>query len=254
VDLRAASAGALRKGVNVLAAHLWEVDPTDISLVAGPRDPDALALRKGLTNYWKFDEGGDVMTASTLPGGTKVELPAKAGWAPGKHGTAVRLDRGQSMSLTDARKSVLPGAMSLSLWVRIDGGASIGQRPTRSKDGWSLSGLGSHASFTGLMENGKEIGVKASKNRNEPPLARGFEHWVFVYDQQQSEVRLFCNARLRNTQKLPSPLKASPHPLSITADGRGSGTFDEIAIWNRPLSEDEVKMLCNAGRGVELME
>jgi hypothetical protein len=47
-------------------------------------------------------------------------------------------------------------------------------------------------------------------------------------------------------------IRVSDAPLILGAGGKTLKVLDELAIWDRPLSEDEVKMLCNGGAGLEI--
>lgn len=255
IELRAASAAALREGRNVLAARLWDADPVDIVLEAGPRTPDVTALRKGLIGYWQFDEAEGATVTAQAPPGVTATAERAIDWTPGKRGTALKLDGGKLVlaGVEDpADKEGRLMSMTLSVWAKSTRGAVLSRRPQRSRDGWRLEGLGGSATFHAQTAKGKQQRIEGSKGRGEGTPSGGFNHWVLTYDHTAAEVCLYCNGQLRKKQTLDGDrLQASAHPLTLSG-WRGAAELDELAIWGRVLPQDEVLMLCSGGAGVDL--
>lgn len=109
--------------------------------------------------------------------------------------------------------------------------------------------------------------VHASKAGQSTAFGDGVE-WhnvVAVYDGEAKTMRAYVDAGMdpgTNPKKYPWAkdisgigIKPSDAPLKILSCSRSAGMFsalDEIAIWDRPLADEEIKALYNNGNGVRL--
>ena len=148
-----------------------------------------------------------------------------------------------------------------------------------NKEGWDLCGFDcGNTSFTGnTLVNGKAETYAAWARGGFCGDGTEWRHQVVVYDGLKKELRLYSNGKLsrimRDTVVVPpkKPKKnAPPLPLSVYAGPLVSSEapltlggldftsdlafqiYDELAIWSRPLSEEEVKKLYNNGYGSEI--
>ena len=148
-----------------------------------------------------------------------------------------------------------------------------------NKEGWDLRGFDrGNTSFTAnTMVNGKPETYAAWTRGSYCSDGVEWRHQVVVYDGLKKELRFFRNGEptriMRCTVVVPpkKPRKnARPLPLSVEAGpivtSKATLTigglefksdldfqiYDELAIWSRPLSEEEVKKLYNNGHGSEI--
>ncbi len=145
--------------------------------------------------------------------------------------------------------------------------------------GWDVRVFDSgNVSFTGNVTVDGASHIYAAFERSQGgPGGDGVEwtHHAIVYDGIKKEIRFYSNGRLRKTGKStitiprkdgkPVPLSVEPGPLLATArapltiggvkllnEDFDFHVFDELAIWSRLLTDEEVKKLYNGGTGAEI--
>jgi len=77
----------------------------------------------------------------------------------------------------------------------------------------------------------------------------GWKHVVLTYN--ETSVELFIDAVPRGTQALTAPTQTSGRPVKIGAERTGipvNGVIDDVRIYNRALSAEEIKRLYELGR------
>ena len=255
--LRDGAAAVLREGTNELTARL-EGKPIDVALRAGPRKPDLAALRKGLVAYWRLDEGKGSTVRCQVSGQASQVRGGDAKWVEGKMGSALNLG-GKAVVEAQGFKDpeTRPGkieAMTVALWARMGRheGDIVRKMPGgRAKVGWRLS-LGR---FEAALADGGAL------RQSTPGLGAEWAHCVVVFDAKAKRFAAYADAGAeRNRQVLKreakigtTPIEPSLAPLLIGEGGRSLKIVDELAIWRRALCEEEVKALCNGGRGLSLV-
>ncbi len=88
-----------------------------------------------------------------------------------------------------------------------------------------------------------------------PPMRPGWHHVVATYDGAAGELKIYVDGRERASASYPDfgEVAVNDHPVYLGAY-RGAahwlhGMLDEVAVWNRALSAEEVALLWNGGRG-----
>ena len=181
-------------------------------------------------------------------------------------------------------------SLSISFWVQTPSG-HVGDAITKylpdkghnsMKDGWRMiisayGATGMNAVVDGVTEwnpnpqepkNGKPPKkgspfVHASKAGSSTAYGDGVEwhHVVAVYDHTAKTMRAYVDAGMKanpnpRAKDIPgNGIKSSSAPLRIHSCSRSPGmrsALDEIAIWDRPLTDDEIEKLYNNGNGVTL--
>lgn len=176
-------------------------------------------------------------------------------------------------------------SLSVSFWVQAPSGHvpppiskyASGEGHMSMKDGWRMmisayESTGMNAMIDGVTEwkpNPKsERGtpyVSARKAGRATAPGDGFEwhHVVAVYDGAAGTMRAYVDADFGEAnnpkswaENIPGRgIKPSADPLTILSASRSQGQrsgLDEFAIWDRPLTEAEIKALYNNGNGVQL--
>jgi len=197
---------------------------------AQPNGPqDMTSLKKGLVDYWKFNEGQGMTTNSAIPSGAAGRLysrPAGGGvWVKGKFGKAVKQTGKQSITFADYRDPVNSDGrieqMSIAFWARTTGGRGeyrvgkgTGQKldvtssnwywsRNANRQGWDIRGFdGGLASMTGMVRGDDKPQIFGAFARD------GFggdgvqwRHQAIVYDGLKKDVRFYTNGRLVKTAR-----------------------------------------------------
>lgn len=225
-----------------------------------------LRLTNNLAGYWKFDEttGRTAADSSGLgnAGGLRNFPTNDTQWVRGKHGGALNF-RGAPLNdyvlVTNYPKSTT--TLTVAAWVWAD------SRPTWATvaKNWP-GGNASHFHF-GLQDTGGDLSNYIRQNNTDYGLREGtpqlplgaWQHVAFVLDANTE--RIYRNgiqvASAPYSGTLPNPTSAT---LAIgakvfnggaTADSFWDGMIDDLAVWNRALSPQEIQSLGTAGGAFE---
>lgn len=209
------------------------------------RTPDAAAVStpNGLVGYWPFDEGQGDTAANVvgLNGNLFVDgriggavLP-NAAWAEGKFGRAARFEHdGPGMTVGSLDALDCEDAVSVAAWVRLDGPHGEGfiwnyERAYRL----ALVKGGNRTQFMMSLDGRWAGNMLVSK----AALERGrWHHVAGVYDGK--ERRIYVDGQLDAREPVTGTISRGG---KVTIGQGFTGLIDELKVWNRALSEDEVK-------------
>ena len=177
----------------------------------------------------------------TQSGGVTYGTTGKLNTAIGFDGTNDRIDIFNSQSLN------ITGAITIEAWVNM---TAAGDVPRIVSKGFaSAYELQAHLSVPRfvLTKSGGETFAKGTTNI----VDSKFHHIVGTWD--GTNMRLYVDANLEKTTALASPIDTTTKNVSIGARGGGAtlnffpGSIDEVAIWNRSLSTEEIQKLYGRG-------
>jgi hypothetical protein len=206
-------------------------------------------LDSGLTGYWKLDSDA-ADSSGNGNNGTLVNSPT---WTTGQIGGGIGLDRVSSQYVNLNNPSTYDltstGSVTVSAWVKT--GASIVN---------AHCGIVKRGALWTLETNDQYL-LTASNNRFEFSLGNGTtaievntpnimvpDTWYFVTGvADANNVSIYLNGNLSNTQTRLSGSPPAPALMLIgswaTSGGYWLGTIDEVRIYNRALSADEISRL-----------
>lgn len=212
-----------------------------------------MALTDNLVSYWKLDESSG-NAADSVGGQTAVNTNAT--YAAGKINNAAILDAASSakMVVTQSATVNFAGDISVQAWVRVKTAATaFGGLIDKGRDGyngWSLchGETSTRFSFKCRVGNTNKI-VTAPGNYSEDT----WYHLVGVHD--RTNLILYINGTaasaaasgVRNTNAVDINFAYA----NDTAGGYQDIDLDEVALWNRALTSDEVTELYNSGAGLQ---
>jgi hypothetical protein len=207
----------------------------------------------GLANYWKFDEGtGSIASDSAgTNNGTLVnfDFSGTSGWAVGKEGTAVSFDGQDDYVSLDSSKLIFTNNFTVSAWVSPRDAASPGVvLAVRSSYGTSGFQIWVHSNML-LVEGQTTTGWNYAWFAPDAFTNNTWVHIAVVYD--KSTVNAFVNG-VSQPPALGSIVDwggdfvmdtNAPSRIGAETIGYFNGTIDEVMIFNRTLSADEVRAL-----------
>ena len=163
--------------------------------------------------------------------------------------------------------SLQPTSVTVEAWVKLDAMAS----PVAAYPGLqyiifkknSRSGLFEGYDLEKNRINGQDVfrfQVTSSGGQQVPaasitvPQAGVWYHLAGTYDQSSGYVQLYVNGVLEGSAYAGFPLDYGTRPVFIGTSGEGwdgkvQGTVDEVSIYNRALSSNEIAAIYNAGSG-----
>jgi hypothetical protein len=215
------------------------------------------SLVSGLSGYWVFDGNGTDLSA----GGRDLTLQGGVGFGAGLFGQALDIpgDRNQFAvrSLDDTVFDFGGSDFTIQVWVNYN--TTSNEQVLLEKwsdpplEGWTLTKMsGDRYRFaTGGMGNHDSV-----------PLSITTDAWHQVIMRRTGgtlDMR-FDDSVVLSANVGSSALTDTGNPLLVgrryAGDSRGfamNGRLDEIAIWNRALSDDEIQRLYNGGAGLQII-
>jgi hypothetical protein len=218
------------------------------------------ALSKdGLALYLPFDEGSGRVAKDASGNGNNGELMGSSEWVEGKFGKAVHLHQvpDEFVEVPHSDSLDITKAITLELWVKVvsmDAHCAFISKATADQTGAYILHISNNNGFyTALIVF---IGVQGPW----PPPATGtttigeWHHFAGSYD--GAELRIYIDGELQSkaNRVLGGDIDHSDASVVIGRDNRADWTsrsmdciLDEVGIWNRVLSQDEIKEAMEGG-------
>ena len=216
-----------------------------------------MALTDDLVSYWKLDETSG--TRADSHGSNDLTDNNTVGYGTGKISNGADFEQGngdESLSIADASQSGLDitGDMSFSMWIKIE-----------SYPGPSMVPLGKPGAYITVLDynNFSFVVYDASSNATsytDPSVYTAGSNWyhiVGVYDSSTPSMTIYLNgsdgSATQNSADA-SSIANTANPFYLGANGTTNefdGIIDEVGIWSRQLTSDEVTELYNSGDGLD---
>ena len=204
----------------------------------------------GLVAHWKFDEKSGVLAFDSGHNsnlGTLVNFEGDdSQWVEGKVGGAISFNGSNYVEVPhDPSIGVdLVNGFSVSAWfnsnVELAAGGSGNRMLEKGNSYFFLQGVGS-GGMNFLVKKG---GANKTATTGETIDAGEWNHIVGVFDGENAIV--YLNGEQKGSIAVPAPVDDAGLPLRIGSDDSGNffdGSMDDVMIWNKPLSEEEVGAL-----------
>ncbi|SVC07347.1 uncharacterized protein METZ01_LOCUS260201, partial [marine metagenome] len=209
----------------------------------------------GLIAYWPFD--GNIDDAIGDSHGEAMGTD-DISYDDGQFGMGIDLDGIDQFIQTPLANEEMfdfqdGTGFTVSAWLRVDGFTKSWQALIAKGEGnrWRVHRRGGENVFTA---NGGNADVSAgSTDVNDGEI----HHVALVSDPAGGEVRFYVDGELEGTSGAPS-IQSNDNPMMIgenpDAQGRTwDGLIDDVGIWNRPITEEEVALIYNDGAGTVLV-
>ena len=202
-------------------------------------------LVPGMIAYWPFD--GDLNDAVGDSHGEGMGTDDIA-YGSGKFGQGIDLDGADQYVETPVENEEMfdfqdGTGFSISAWFSVNEFTKSWQALIAKGEGnrWRVHRRGGENIMTGNGGNGDVPAGTPDINDGE------LHHIVLVSDPENDEVRLYSDGELASSNNGPQ-IQSNENPMMIgeNPDARNrtwSGIIDDVGIWNRPLSEEEVVLL-----------
>lgn len=222
-----------------------------------------MALTDNLISYWKFDESsGD---AADAHGSNTLTNNNTTPFVAGKINNAADMERtsAQSFSIADASQSGLDitGDFSIQMWLKVEAdptGVAYVLQDKRAGDTGGYSVRYADDGAIRLIARWKD-GANASEGHIDQTLTAGsWFHVVFAINTDGPNGTIYVNgsgtaltmdataATVISNTAAAFVLGDQPTPAGNSYDG----LMDEVGIWDRVLTSDEVTELYNGGAGL----
>ena len=244
VQLKPIRLSTLFGDIRVGIAHIRRIS---ILLPAGQISDQ---LRRGLVLYYSFDND-DAGTVKDDSGNGHHGVLRGAKWTPDGYKGGAYVFSGYSSFIEAVTPPPQTGSLSVAAWIRttqmVHGQRWIVTRSPWQNGAWQLmtdNGRGASEFYPQEMFTGQRF------------VADGqWHHLVTTYDDATGERLLYVDGELDAKDMVRAKFRENAYPSQIgkRADMPQcfEGTIDEVMIFNRALSGDEVRQLCGPGRAAK---
>jgi len=212
--------------------------------------------KDGLVLYLPFDEGSGEVAKDASGSGNDGEFQGDAEWVEGKFGMAVHLPLGKNYVEVPHSDSLdIKEEITMEIWAKVD--SMSGDPYCSFITKCTADAVGAYMLHVDGSAGAVVIDPLVFINNSyaQWPSARGqapFEEWhYFAGSYDGSEYKTYIDGELvaTFTRSPGGEIDHSDAPVAIGRDNRGGFldsrpmdcTVDEVRIWNRVLSEDEIK-------------
>lgn len=236
---------------------IWSsvLSASDITALYNSGNGLPLPISRNLVSYWKLEDTADSVGSNTLTNNNSVTFVA------GKIGNAADFGSSNSnKSLTVASQLGLAknDARSISVWVQVTTNPSSNNVAVFNATQYNSSGVGYDIEY---HNNGGTYQLRVGRWRNGTDDAHAYirtltvgtwYHIVYTFSGTAEVVYLNGVQLGTNSPTIADGTAGIGDTFNIGNNTFGrylSGLVDELGVWSRTLSSDEVSQLFNSGRG-----
>jgi hypothetical protein len=214
----------------------------------------ALAYPSGMVSYWQFDEGSGTTVYDTI--GSNNGTIYGALWTSGISGTALSFNGTNDYISVANDPSLNPDSITVEAWVNYSASPSsydtfIVNKTIGADQGYGL-GDGYYEATGEPLSWGNysfTLATTDSYYSVDSGISVKVNEWVQVvgtYDDTTGIAKIFVNGQEKNQRYLPSAIVKDNNELDIgthllTPIRSFNGLIDEVAIYNRALTSNEVQ-------------
>ena len=211
----------------------------------------AVNLTRGLVGRWTFDEGKGAIAGDVSGRNNHGKIMGGAKWAKGKIGGALEFDGSDDfVSIPNEGAFDFTGGVTVSAWIRVESFTKPWQAiVTKGDRAWRLHRANEAKSvgFACSDLSRREVGDLLGK----ADVADG--QWHHVAGVLDGDKALIFVDGVRDTSGASSPrISVNDYPVLIGANAERAGRLfhgliDDVRIYDRTLSVDELRALANEG-------
>jgi N-acetylneuraminic acid mutarotase len=209
----------------------------------------------GLVGWWKFDETNGTVAYDSSGNGNDGNLTGGPTWATGKIGGALSFDGVDDYVIMPATTDLDLMKLSISTWVYSTNFDQNGFIFEKTADGNLNSQYNLFIQNSELKFRVKPINSSYSDTKVDQSILSG---WSFITSSYNSSKRkLFVNGQLVASNDFNETIATNPNGISLigayalNSIGNNyffNGLIDDVRIYNRALSAEEVQALYNLGQ------
>ena len=199
------------------------------------------AVDESLVLFFPFEEGKGNTTEDNSDNGNTGTLVNGPEWVEGKEGTGLRLGGTSYLNIKDAPTLDGMSELTIELWLNLN---ALNTGTIVTKNDWSQS-FHSHLSNGGGIYWGYD-GTDRINARDGTAIAGEWIHLAFQFDGPENLWKIYKNGEeVASGHAAIKEIPDSALDFDVGDDRGGNlnldGTIDEVAVYRRALSEEEIK-------------
>ena len=209
-------------------------------------DPQSSQADASLVGHWSMNGNGNDQSGL----GNNGTPAGSTSYVAGKYDQALSVSSGGRLVVQDSNSLDITGPITLSAWIRPSAQGTqyfLSKKDKSGTDGFEMSLSNSGTIFVRFNETSSNDAYRVDSTSKYSTNGQTWIHVTATYD--GSTIRLYINGQLQGSKNANFQINANDLPLSIGSghDGyRGmKGTVDDVRIYNRALSANEVTALMN---------
>lgn len=220
-----------------------------------------MSLRSGLQHYFQFEEASGTRSDS-VGSATLTEVGGTVGRATGKQGYGALFTGDDAIYLRSSTGLLAPrpdlGDFTISFWTTLTAFPTtmyalyMGAH-SREIEFWIETG---YSIFT-INNAGNGFNISSAYGEISTEIHTTFKHWVLVFDSDEASGLIYedgtAQTKVTDTTGSFADSMANDRLLigagSSTGSGYWIGVIDELGLWNRKLTTNEIGQLYRGGLG-----
>ena len=202
-----------------------------------------VSTQADLVGYWNFDEGSGTIAYDSSGNGLDGTFNGDPQWVAGQVGGALEFDGDDSVEIPHSPLLSITDEITITAWTYMNANAS-GEMAIVSKGGWGANDL----PYELTEEAGSVIFWQFYDNEgrdtcapDSPPMEE-WHHLAATYDGQI--FKCYIDGELADEWAYAGAMPENTASVTVGQRSRGgtyfNGMLDEVAIYNRALSADEI--------------
>jgi hypothetical protein len=216
--------------------------------------------KKDMVLYLPFDEGSGIKARDASGNGNDGELQGNVEWVDGQHGSAVYINDDAASNMVvvkDDNTLDITGDITIAMWINIETIGPDGSNSAITKaDTYMIhtSNWGGRGIEQELLLWPFDVWQTAAST----PIQLGeWRHVTGVYD--GAEIKMYIDGDLMGQRARAGAIASTAVDLVIGRDSRAccnaricAQTIDEVMMFSRALSENEIKEAMKGGGGISV--
>ncbi|MBD3182367.1 hypothetical protein GF312_08750 [Candidatus Poribacteria bacterium] len=202
-------------------------------------------IQEGLAGYWKFDEiDGDTAVDSSGNDNDGI-IEGDPQWVPGKIDGALEFDGDDLVNCGNGDSLQIQDEITIAFWFQVDAFINTWEAfLAKGDDSYRTSRGGGNGNATHMGISGTTVGGGNGWFNGLTVVTDGtWHHMTAVYDGEEG--RIYIDGELDITSPGTGKVNISGHDLYIGENSQQRnryfhGLLDDIRIYNRVLTEDEI--------------
>lgn len=212
-------------------------------------------IEEGLAGHWTFDETDGDVAKDSSGNDNDGEITGDPEWVPGKIGGALEFDGDDFVNCGNGDSLQIQDQITIAFWFQVDAFINTWEAfLAKGDNSYRTSRGGGTGNATHMGISGTTVGGgNGWFNGTQIVTGGDWHHMTAIYDGEEG--RIYIDGELDMTSPGSGKINISAHNFYIGENAQATGRFfhgllDDIRIYNRALTEEEIEMVMKGSMAV----